>query len=68
MNVSYYKHGGVYILNRLTQTDCLVINHLKDLSRTDRMKLLFIFEEIKNTIMHDETMEQMHEVIERIKK
>jgi len=32
------------------------------------MKLLFIFEEIKNTIMHDETMEQMHEVIERIKK
>lgn len=55
-------------MNRLTQTDCLVINHLKELSRTDRMKLLFIFEEIKNTIMHDEAMEQMHEVIERIKK
>jgi len=45
----------------------MVINYLNELSRTHRLKLLFIFEDVKNTIMQDEAKKQMEQLIDRVK-
>jgi hypothetical protein len=53
--------------SELTEKDFMVMDYLHELSRTHRLKLLFIFEDVKNTIMQDEAKEQMEQLISRIK-
>jgi hypothetical protein len=53
--------------SELTEKDFMVINYLNELSRTHRLKLLFIFEDVKNTIMQDEAKKQMEQLIDRVK-
>ena len=70
MNVSCLNIGGIYILEiqKLNDKDFMVMDYLHELSRTNRLKLLFIFEDVKNTIIQDEAIDQMEQLIERIKK
>jgi len=55
-------------IQKLNDKDFMVMDYLHELSRTNRLKLLFIFENVKNTIIQDEAIDQMEQLIERIKK
>jgi hypothetical protein len=52
----------------ITEDDMFVIHYLRELSRNDRLKLLFIMEDMKNGIIRDECAEEAHKLIERIKQ
>jgi len=55
-------------IQKLTQKDFMVMEYLHELSRTDRIRLLFIFNDMKNNIMQDDAIEQVDSLIERIKR
>lgn len=55
-------------IQKLTQKDFMVMEYLHELSRTDRTRLLFIFNDMKNNIMQDDAIEQVDSLIERIKR
>ena len=55
-------------IQKLTQKDFMVMEYLHELSRIDRTKLLFIFNDMKKNIMQDDAIEQVDSLIERIKR
>ena len=55
-------------IQKLTQKDFMVMEYLHELSRTDRTRLLFIFNDMRNNIMQDDAIEQVDSLIERIKR
>lgn len=53
--------------NKLTEKDFMVMEYLHELSRTDRTKLLFIFNDMRNNILQDECLELAENLIKKVK-
>ena len=52
---------------KLTKKDFMVMEYLHELSRTDRTKLLFIFNDMRNNILQDECLELAENLIKKVK-
>ena len=54
-------------IQKLTQKDFMVMEYLHELSRTDRTRLLFIFNDMRNNILQDECLELAENLIKKVK-
>jgi hypothetical protein len=53
---------------QLTEKDYMVMEYLHELSRTNRLKLLFIFEDMRNNIIQDECLDLAENLIKKVQE